>query len=273
MDSAIRDLKKIEKYIEKNVDALQLFADCYYRDFNYQDAARFYSKVLKVDSTYIYALNNRALCYDELGDEEKAAADRETISNLQKIKGVDPASIPMRTLVSKDSLFTLEIPQAWKTFARSNDSLEEVIFFDATYPNTSDEKGERYVYDFGGRILVQRYFWKPSDPANALVERENRFAQYQNEYRQSMMKNVAGYSEIMRKRFNPNDDIARDLVKFHWDDTTNNKQYYQVDYNIITTDGMFITLCLWCPYDQMFSNERLLDYLQESLLFKGKDGK
>ncbi len=270
-DSALIDLNKILKYKKDDPYYLALLGDAYFVTSNkdtskLEKAIEYYTKSLALDSENVVLLKNRAFVYNTLDQNEKAELDREKILQIQARDGINPANINYRRLVSSDNSFEIDIPVDWKVFISKNDSLDAIFFFDTNFNYTLQDGF--YIYDFGGIITYYpKYFVPDTNNIGATLDlRNEKLITYAEErkaicYGNTIMKN---YFEVMRKQFNPNEKIARMLVKYNFVLEDRGK-FFGVEYFCVSKAGKLVAIQLWLPYENYFHYEALLDYIYESL--------
>jgi tetratricopeptide (TPR) repeat protein len=271
-DSAISDFQKIEKYRkndENDVEFLGLYANSYFRKNNLEKAIFYYSKLLEIDSEDIMALNNRAICYSGLEQSEKAEADRAKINELQTKYGIDPNSVKFRELVSKDSLFKITIPENWRTFVSANETMDIIIFLNPEFKNTINETS--IDFDFGGKIVYHKNYFETDEnlPISAAIAKRDSVQMIYDEQLKADRNNqelMLSYRESLRKRYNPNEKSAKNLIKGKFVSPETGEEFAIIDYYTLTTSGELIILYLQIPEAEFFKYENLSNFIQESLI-------
>jgi hypothetical protein len=76
---------------------------------------------------------------------------------------------------------------------------------------------------------------------------------------------MLNYREILRKRYNPNEKAAKNLIKGKFISPETGEEFAIIDYFILTTSGKLITLYMQVPEAEFFQYETLLNFIQESL--------
>jgi tetratricopeptide (TPR) repeat protein len=269
---AIADLKKIEKYKSTEGYYLQLLANAYFIEKEFNNAITYYSKLITLDSENVTALNNRAVSYDQLELNDKAASDRAKIIEIQKRNGIDPNSLNYNILMAEDSSFSIEIPSTWRTLTRTLNDTSDIIFFNPDFSYSGSDG--MYKYDCGGSIqYIKKYFTaKPNlSLENQIALRDSMQSVHIQDRIEQRSRIMPGYSEKLRKQYNPNEFMSRELRKCSYYDKGGEKEFAGVEFFVITTDGELLCLYIWMPYENYFIWERVLDRIQESLIVYQKD--
>ena len=268
-DSALIDLNKIIKYKSDDPNFLSLLGDMYFLTANddtskLEKAIEYYTRALRLDSENVILLKNRSFIYDQLDQTEKGELDKERILEIQKKSGFNPVSIKYRRLAAADNSFAISIPEEWSIFISQNNDSDVIFFFDTNFNYT--QKDGFYFYDFGGQITYHpRYFEADlTDSAATFLLRYNKFLDYADKRKTFCDSFFINYRETMRKNFNSNQQMDRNLIKYTYYSKDGNK-YFGVEYFCITTSGKLINIRLWLPEENSFHYELLLDYIHESL--------
>lgn len=265
-EAALIDYKICENYGYGNntIEILKIIADICYKSMDYKQAIQYYTKILEIDSENVNALNNRAICYVNLDDTDKAEDDRDKISEIQQKYSIDPSSIIFKTLVSKDNFFGINIPDNWRAFESTSEDSSIVVFFNPEFENDINS----FNYSYGGRIIYYPKYFNPAGAKNFPEKMELRTIK-QEEYRQKRRAErnatILDFQEILRKQFNQNDINAREMTKARFVSATNNENLILYEYYIITTSGSLVCLYIWLPEEVVFTNEAIIDTIISSL--------
>lgn len=263
-DSVTKDLLKIKKYIDKDLYAYTLLADSYLKLGKNDEAITYYTKILSLDSENVAALNNRAMAYFALDANDKGAADRDKIEEIQKKNGIDPSIIKFKKLVAKGEVFSISLPENWRTFVRSINNVQEVVFFN---PEFGFDENNPYISEFGGRILYHPNYFEPDDDIGINFNlRDSVFRAYQTEFKASRMSELADYHDIVRKTFNASETLSREVSKTAYSEY--DRERNGLEYILLNSRGELLHLQIWLNKEDFFLNEALLDAIQETLKFK-----
>lgn len=265
-NAAIEDFKTIEKYKKDNPEYLAMLAEAYFKTNNHEKSIQCYNKILKLQPDDINALNNRSLCYHNLGEDEKAEQDKAKINEIQQKIGINPNLLEFRKLVSADKSFSIDIPEKWRAFVSSGDEMNVIVFFNPDFPNT--QAGDTaFQCDFGGEIIYYPHYFTidTASNVNTIQLRTYKQKEYIKNRKVEREKMFTNFKERMRKTFNANEKNARELVKSNYIDSVIGKEFYGIEYSIITTSGKLICLYLWIPNENSFEYEAVLDRIQSSL--------
>ena len=272
-DSALIDLNKIIKYKSDNPYYLSILGDAYLvtakgDKSKIYKAIEYYTKSIRLDSENVTVLSNRALLYEELEQSEKAEVDRNKILEIQKRIGINPTSIEYRRFADVNNIFSIDIPMDWNILISKNDDVDIIFFFDTNFHY--EQKDGFYIYDFGGEISYYPKYFETIENNNIanLGIRENKFASFLEERKNFHKTSLNGFQEAMRKNFNPNDNMLRNLVKYTFF-AKNDKKYFGLEYFCLTTMGKLIVINIWLPDENTFYYEQLLDYIYQSLEVNG----
>ena len=263
-ESALKDYKIYEKFNKNDREILKAIADICYKLTNYEQAIIYYTKILAMEPENVSVLNNRALCYLNLEDTDKAEEDREKISEIQRKYEIATNSIIFKTLVSQDKFFRINIPDNWRAFVSIAEDSNIVIFFNPEFENDVN----KFTYLYGGRIVYYPKYFNSAEAKNIPEKIELRSIK-QDEYQQKRQAErkatILNFQELLRKRYNPNDINAREMTKARFTSADNYEDMILYEYHIITTSGSLICLYMWLPESIVFTNESIINSIINSL--------
>ena len=265
-DSALIDLNKIVKYKSDNPFFLSLLGDIYFiasenDTSKLEKAIEYYTKSIRIDSENVNVLNSRSFVYDKLEQTEKGELDKAKIIEIQKKKGINPVTVTYKQLVSPDNVFSVDIPEDWIALISQDNDSDMIIFFDTNFHYT--EQNGYYDYSFGGQISYHSKYFDTSNSLNVLQLREEKYSEFNLKRKIFCNTKLNNYREILRKTFNPNNQMMRGLSKYSF--TFEDEKFFGLQYFCITTSGKLIEIILWVPYNNYFYYEQLLNYIYESL--------
>ena len=264
-DKALKEFKIIEKKNPDNIFITQNMADAYFLNKNYKMAIEYYTKALNIDSNNVNMLNNRAICYNEIRESEKAELDQEKIETIQRQQGVQIQLLKYKDIVAEDDAFKFKIPNNWRAFSSDMKDSVIIVFFNPEFKNIVNS--DTIDYNFGGELKIIKSNLITDADLNNIINQRAAISDNYVLNREIETSNYRYYKNIMKKLYNPTASLHQGLMKAEYnnfsDDPSDNR--FILEYHCVNNKGWLATLYIWVPIDEAFYYEKLLDYILSTL--------
>jgi len=214
-EEAIKYYKLAIKYGMNAPDVYFDLGNVYFSKKNYKSAIKEYTNAIKLDPRFDKALNNRAMAYDNIGNQKLAKKDRERINEITGVTFIDKDKIKYIKIFPDNKAFNLKIPSHWhkKNFNDTN----RVEIFISPYDLTENKPvltsiditmqtdlKNRYGISESGDIIN---FWRSSNEMNFEDYETNEIKKIKTLFKDGYDIRIF-HSEIQRK---PGDMVYRHI--------------------------------------------------------------
>lgn len=126
---------------------------------------------------------------------------------------------------------------------------------------------EGYVFEYGCEIkFYKNLFNYDSNNINqAVALRDAKFAEELAARAKTRRETAVRYSELSKKHFNPNRDIAREIIKINISVKYSATRFFRIEYFCVTTTGHMLRVSLWVPEKESLYYEALLDHIVSTI--------
>lgn len=282
-NEAVEEYKIAETIKQNNAFVLQNLGNLYYLLKDFSTAEKYYSKVLNIEPENLEVLNNRALCYNELGESEKAEIDQANIETIQIKTGIQLNKLKFKNVVSPKEDFSFSIPEDWRAFVSESPDINTestskninlsdtttILFFNPNFDNSISDYS--ITYDFGGELKLIKNVQPASQSTDIEQEKESKRTAIAIEFeteRQEKINTFTYYKILSRKIFSPTEKLDQGFLKAECILDTNSNLRTQMEYYAVNNSGDLLVFTIWVPKEQSFFYEKLLEYIISTIKFE-----
>ena len=255
IDEAVRDYNKAA---ELGINSPSLYAErgnAHFKMRNYTQAVEDYTKAFEMDPTDLKSLNNRAVTYFEMGEEELAAKDKELFNEKLMEKYQPIEEIEFTTIQDESQNIQMDIPADWN-FMQKISTEEEVEF----YITKNDFEKDGY-YELGGVF----YLIKNAGPKYG-AKNESELILHWKEMRDKQAQNFHSYQYVQKRSYPINEHPAElNTVNVRYDEKSPETTVYEF---AVAYGNNLLFAYLHTPTSEFEYYKQIFDKMIKSIHYK-----